>query len=117
MKTLVILSQIQSIIAAADSLAQASGSYKGANLGDTTLAPLLPNQALTTPWGSTIAISEADETTYKVSIPNMPVGVCPIVISQLKANNHFSVTTDACSASGPTDFSYTYSSSGYGKKS
>lgn len=102
-----ILSQIQSISAAADSLAQATGSYSGGDVSNTTIAPLLPANGLTSPWGSTITVDASNASQYTVSIPGMPIGVCSIVSSQLKANAHFSVSA-ACSAGGT--FKYTYTS-------
>lgn len=103
-----VLSQIQSISAAADSLAQATGSYTGGNVSDTTIAPLLPANGLTTPWGTSVTVSATEANTYTVSIPGMPAGVCGIVSSQLKANAHFSVTSTC--GTGATPFSYTYTS-------
>jgi len=104
-----VLSQIQSISAAADSLAQATGSYSGGGVATATIAPLLPANGLTTPWGSAITMGTATANTYTVTFPNMPAGVCGIVSSQLKANAHFSVST-TCPTSGTTSFSYTYTS-------
>lgn len=101
------LSQIQSIAAASDSLAQATGTYS-ASVSTNAIKPLLPANGLTTPWGSTIEITNAGTNSYSVTIPQMPAGVCGIITSQLNANAHFKVTS-ACGAT-PTDFSYTYTS-------
>lgn len=112
-----VLQQIQAITAAADSLAQASGSYQEANISNTTLKPLLPNSANTTgdtilsPWGTDITVGSAQASTYQVTIPQTPSGVCPLVISKLATNNHYqslSPATAAACGSSAADISYTY---------
>lgn len=102
-----VLSQIQSIAAAADSLAQATGSYSG-TVDTARITPLLPANGLTTSWGAAITVTASAANTYTVNIPGMPAGVCGIVTAQLAANAHFSGMT-TCGASA-ADFSYTYTS-------
>lgn len=104
-----ILSQIQSIAAAADTLAQATGTYSGGSVSTATVAPLLPANGLVTPWGDSISIPSAGTNTYTVNIPNMPPGVCSIVKANLAANAHFSgMSGNNCSSKG--EFSFTYTS-------
>lgn len=102
-----ILSQIQSITAAADSLAQAGGGgYNATNLGQIT--SLLPTNSLISPWGSTITVTAKTGTTYDVAIPGMPPAVCLIVHAQLSNNAHFT-NPSACSTTAQP-FTYTYDS-------
>lgn len=107
-----VLQQIQAITAAADGLAQASGSYTAGNITSASIAPLLPANGLVAPWGSTIEVSGATATSYTVSIPGVPGGVCPLLISKLAANNHYAptpATAGACPAGAGT-VTYTYTS-------
>jgi type II secretory pathway pseudopilin PulG len=102
-----ILEQIQAITAAADSLAQASGSYQTGNVSTSTVLPLVPNNSMTTPWGTNITIAVTSASVYTVTIDGMPSGVCPLVNSRLLANTHYTTST-TCSTTGPTDYTYTY---------
>jgi len=45
-----VMEQLQAITAAADNLAQASGSYASANISNGTLLTVLPATALSLPW-------------------------------------------------------------------
>lgn len=106
-----VVEQIQAITATADSLAQASGSYESAKISNSTLSPLLPNNthAFTTPWGTEIVLGEAKPNSYQVTIPDVPTGVCPLVVSKLSTNNHYSGLNDInCSATTTTEIKYTY---------
>lgn len=99
-----VMGQVQAIVAAADQLAQATGSYQG-NLGD--LPSLLPQNGLQTPWGQAITVTATGTSTYTIQIDAVPVGVCPLVRSKLLANAHFS-TGDNCTGSvGNLTFTYT----------
>lgn len=106
------LQQVQGITAAADGLAQATGSYAAANISSTTLAPLMPGGSTSgfiTPWGTTITIGTPTASTYQVTLPGVPSGVCPLLKSKLSANNHYvGVSSVTCSATAATDLSYTY---------
>lgn len=108
-----ILQQLQAITAAADGLAQSSGSYSTAGVSASTLTPLLPNgsNAFITPWGTTISVSGATGNTYDVTIPGTPTGVCPLLVSKLASNNHFAslnpATASACGTAA-VDVKYTY---------
>lgn len=106
-----IVEQIQAITATADSLAQTSGSYEDAKISNSTLSPLLPNNthAFTTPWGTEIVISDAKPSSYQVTVPGVPSSVCPLVISKLAANNHYSdINNVKCSTRATTEIKYTY---------
>ena len=109
-----VLNQVLAITAAADSLAQPSGSYQVANISTASLEPLLPNgsNAFITPWGTSITIGSPQSNSYQVTIPDTPSGVCPLLISKLNTNNHYSnltpATPDACTRGGATSISYTY---------
>jgi type II secretory pathway pseudopilin PulG len=104
-----ILQQIQGVVAGANSLAQAKGSYSGANINNSTLLPLLPGGALTTPWGDPITVAGATATSFTIDIGSVPSGVCPLLTSKLSVDNHFS-TTAACNATASTAVTYTYTS-------
>lgn len=109
-----VLQQIQGITAAADGLAQATGSYSAANVSSTTLAPLVPGGSVSgfiTPWGTTIAISSVGASSYNVSLGLTPSGVCPLIVSKLVTNNHYQMTPSTaagCSSSAATTVSYIY---------
>lgn len=109
-----VLQQIQGITAAADGLAQATGSYSAASVSSATLAPLVPGGSASgfiTPWGTTIAISGVGASSYQVDLGNTPSGVCPLLVSKLVTNNHYQMTPSSaagCSASAATAVRYTY---------
>jgi type II secretory pathway pseudopilin PulG len=98
-----IIEQIQAIVAAADSLAQSSGSYQSANLS-ANLKTLLPSNAMSTPWGGAINVSSNSASSYTIKISNPPTAVCLLMVTRLKTNNHFSLGT--CAAG--SDFNLTY---------
>ncbi|HVE44852.1 MAG TPA: hypothetical protein VNC84_06940 [Gammaproteobacteria bacterium] len=111
-QTASVLQQIQAITAAADGLAQPSGSYSGINAG--TIASLLPGGStvgLKTPWGSTITIGGTSPTGYTVTIPETPPQVCPQLEAKLSGTgiqgNHFTKISP-CKGDTKTDFAYTY---------
>lgn len=105
-----VFSQIQGIVAAADSLAQASGSYSAGGAGaSATLAPLLPGGTFSTPWGSAITVAAPASNKLTITVKGTPQSVCPLLRSRVMLNNHFSQTAPtACSASGTTDIVFTY---------
>lgn len=108
-----LLEQLQAITAAADGLAQASGSYSVAAISSTTLKPLMPggDHAFTTPWGTKITVGSPTGSTYNVTVEKAPAGVCPLVISKLVTNNHYASLNPSaptgCSATA-ADISYVY---------
>ena len=107
-----LLEQIQSITAAADSLAQGAGGYSSAGLANSTLAPLLPTNGLVTPWNQTITVTAASATTYTVAIPGTPVTVCAIITTKLKTNSRYTIpAASTCTGTTPIAYSYTYTAS------
>lgn len=110
------LQKIQGIVAAADALAQASGSYTAVNISNDTLKPLLPGGGLSTPWGATITVGGATATTYTINIGSVPVGVCPLLLGNLATYNNFSiggtppVNPGTCSTTAATAVTLTYTS-------
>jgi len=94
-----IIEQLQAISAASDSLAQATGSYtsvNGAALGNAALSPLLPVGGLTAPWGATITVVGTAAGTYTMALSTVPAAVCPLMVSKMTSNNHYTVTSGAC---------------------
>jgi type II secretory pathway pseudopilin PulG len=100
-----ILQQIQAITAAADSLAQSTGSYTLGSVNISTIKTLVPTNSMTTPWGTAINVVPVGATSYTVTIPLVPTAVCPLINTRLLANNHF---TNVTACSGVTTLSYTY---------
>jgi type II secretory pathway pseudopilin PulG len=103
-QTNAVLSQIQGIIAASDQLAQATGTYTG--IDDTKLKPLLPNNTFNTPWGTTMTYT-GSASSFVISVPGVPAGVCPLLKARLELNNHIKATTGTC-GNAPVDMSFTY---------
>lgn len=97
------LEQIQAITSIADGLAQGTGSYTAVT--QSAVAALMPNQVMTTPWGTTIKVDPGQATSYVVTLPNAPAGVCGQIKPRLTTNANFKVT---CSTSTAGDFVYTY---------
>lgn len=103
-----LLQQIQGIVSAADSLAQAKGAYSA--IDNTTLAPLIPTGGLTTPWGDPINVATTGPTSFTIEIGQVPSGVCPLLYSKLETNNHFSVSPTSCNPDSATGSTVTYTS-------
>lgn len=101
------LSMIQGITAAADSLAQGTGSY--AAITTATVQNLMPNNSMTAPWGGAITLSAAATNTYTVTMAGTPTAVCFQLKSRLAGNTKYTgVAANTCAAVG--NFSYTYNS-------
>lgn len=98
------LQQIQAITAAVDSYSF-SGSY--AEVSTPLVKSLLPENTLTTPWGTPISISSAKSSSYEVTLPSMPTAVCPLVYGKLAANNHYRISKP-CDNRSSGDFTYAY---------
>jgi len=99
-----MVQQLLGIAAAADGLAQSTGSYS--RVSAVSLGPLLPGGTATgfmTPWGATMIFASEGPTSYTITGLDMPAGVCPLVKSRLTQNNHYT---------GVTCDSVTYSSTG-----
>jgi type II secretory pathway pseudopilin PulG len=97
------LQAIQSITAAADGIAQGTGTYTSATAAN--VVKIAGSSALNLPWGSSITITPSAGS-YVVSLPNTPVNVCNSLIFKLKANTHYTSVTSACA--GVATFSYNY---------
>ncbi|MBV9575280.1 MAG: hypothetical protein JO149_01510 [Gammaproteobacteria bacterium] len=96
------LAQIQSIVAAAEQMAQATGSYAnavgGSGINTSNLAPLLPANSFTTPWGASISMGTPTASAFQLTVSTIPASVCQIVYSKLSTNNHFSGSGTAAAA-------------------
>lgn len=101
-----VLQSIQAITSIADGLAQGSGSYTV--VSQNSVKALMPNKIMTTPWGTTIAVSTGTATSYDVTFPTMPAAVCAQVTPKLQGNANYNITS-SCGSSA-TDFKYTYKS-------
>lgn len=106
-----LLEQVQGIVSAANSMAQAKGAYNasGVTITNSGLAPLLPGGSLNTPWGTAFTISATGPTTFSIDIPGVPSGVCPLFKSKLLADNHFGIAA-GCEATAATDLLVVYTS-------
>lgn len=100
------LEQIQAITAAADGMAQASGTYTGVSYNSVRL--LMPNKVMTTSWGGSISIDGQTNTSYDVTLGETPPAVCQMLLSKMQANTQYNITTTNCDSAG--DFKYTYRS-------
>ena len=103
-QTNTVMQQVQGIIAAADSLAQTSGTYTSATSAN--LGPLLPSNAFKLPWGETITLTPA-ASTLAFSLAATPVAVCKLLASRFAANNRMVGAADNACASGAA-FTFTY---------
>jgi type II secretory pathway pseudopilin PulG len=108
-----VLEQIQGIVSAADSISQANGAYTASVITNSALKPLLPGGGLTTPWGDPITVAYGSATTYTIDIGNVPSGVCPLLVSKLSTNNHFSkggtpFAVSDCTSGAATAITITY---------
>jgi len=105
-----VLEQIQGIVAAADGLAQAKGSYSAAGISQSSLTPLLPGGSWSTPWGDPITIGDVTGTTYTIDLGTVPSGVCPLLTTKLSTNNHFTLSAPTCTVGSGTAEVVTYTS-------
>jgi Tfp pilus assembly major pilin PilA len=104
------LTQIQSIIVAADSISQAGGTYTGV-VTSSAISPLLPSNGLVMPWGETATIgtgTSGSVSTLTIGLTSIPTGVCPILFANLKANNHITISPTACTSGAVTAATITY---------
>ena len=99
------LQMIQGIAAAADGLAQGTGTYSSVTTA--TVGPLMPGglTTITTAWGTTVTITGA-ASTYTVTIKTTPAQVCALLASRLAGNPKFT-NMSACGTTA-ADFVYTY---------
>lgn len=93
-----ILEQIQGITAAADSLAQGTGTYS--SLSTSTVASIMPaKNGMTQPWGGSITIT-AGTSSFTMTLTEVPIAVCPVLVSRLKANTKY--TPGSCTSNAVT---------------
>jgi type II secretory pathway pseudopilin PulG len=101
----------QGITAAADGLAQATGSYVTGGVATATVAGLMPGGGvtITAPWGGLVTLGGVTASTYVVTFGSTPVQVCSILKSRLVGNPKYTlVSANACTA--VANFTYTYNS-------
>ena len=103
------LEEVQAITAAGDGIAQGTGTYVGVTPAAVT--PMMPNNSLATPWGSTITITAPTPTGYTVSIPGTPQNVCAQLIARLGgASPKYTTITPATCPTGTSTVSYVFDS-------
>lgn len=112
------LSIIQGISAAADGLAQATGSYSAGGVSTSTIAPLMPagvkdaaGTAMTSPWGGSVAVAATSATVYTITFSNTPQAVCSLVKSRVVASSKFTSST-TCAAGASNSLVITYDNAG-----
>lgn len=98
-----ILQVVQSIVASANQLSQATGSYTGIDAAK--LQTLLGKNGLNTPWGTTISITTA-ASTIDMTITGTPSPVCPLIVAKLEADDHFKPGN--CTDGSATDLTVQY---------
>lgn len=106
-----MLQMIQGITAAAEGLAQMEGSFTSKNVTAESVKGLLPNNSLTSPWGTTVSIAVQSPSSFQVIIPDTPAAVCAQLKIRMQQNPNYKVDNNACS--GAADFSYVYSNQSY----
>ncbi len=104
------LQMIQGITAAADGMAQGTGTYSAVTTSSIT--SLMPNNNMNTPWGTAVTVSTPGAgSTYTMLFPGMPAAVCNQLINRLSGNSKYT-TISACAADGAVaPFNYTYNNS------
>jgi hypothetical protein len=102
-----LIQSIYGIAAAMDGLAMKDHSYAGANVTPDNIQMLMPNNTLTTPWGSPFTINNQTKNSYVVTFVNIPSEVCKETKATLSANKKFTIDSN-CDSAEPADFSYKY---------
>jgi Tfp pilus assembly protein PilE len=106
-QTNALMAQLQAISASADQLAQGSAGYGATAVNTTNMQALLGSTGLMTQWAQPITVTGTSATTYTVSVPATPPGVCASIRLKLQANTRFTSVTCA-STTAPGTLSYTY---------
>lgn len=96
-----ILGAMQSITATSDSLAQGTGTYTAVTAA--SLMTVLPASTFVSPWGTAITYTGASST-FTVTVPDPPAGVCALVLPKLSVDTH--TRTSTCTPAG--GFKYIY---------
>jgi Tfp pilus assembly protein FimT len=97
--------QIQSIAAAADGVAQQTGSYASAATS-ANLANVLPAGWKILPWGAMLIVTST-ATALTISAPNVPGQICSAFLSRVISNSHFTVSPATCTGVS-TSVTFTY---------
>jgi Tfp pilus assembly protein PilE len=85
------MQSVQAITAAADGLAQNSGSYAAAS--NTAIIAIVGSKAMVAPWGATIAVAPAGTTGITITpTPTGGTSVCKQVETKLQTNPKYSGT-------------------------
>ncbi|GEM_PF-989896 len=102
----VVLQKITAIIAAADSVAMASGSYSG--ITGAVISGLVGGY--TTPWSTAagaITVENDGGTKFKITILSVPPSVCGILYGQLSGDPRVTGLT-ACTTSTVATWAFSY---------
>jgi type II secretory pathway pseudopilin PulG len=102
-----VLQQILSMSAAADNLAQGTGSYSGVTSAN--VKAIVGDANLKTPWGSSFTFAST-ATTYTVTVDKLPGGVCAAVSAKVKANSKYTGTCDTTATPAKITVVYTTTS-------
>jgi type II secretory pathway pseudopilin PulG len=102
------LEMAQGIAAAADGLAQGTGTYSA--ITSSQIKTLMPNQSMMSPWGTAVTFTQTGSNTYTVEFAETPGPVCAQLASRLacSATNSKYSSCSTCGTSAPADFTYTY---------
>ena len=105
-----MVEQIQSIVQAADGIAQEQG-YSATAVTTSAIGSTLPANAMTSPWGTPITVAVTSATTFTITTTNVPAGVCSLLVAKYNQNKNFDTTAISCPSSGNlASFVITYNS-------
>ncbi len=96
----ILLSQISKITATASRL-------NDLPITTTSIASALPEEAMVTPWGSSISVEEDGLGAYTLKIPLMPARVCKLLKKEVRDNPRVMADATHCPHSGSVTFLYT----------
>jgi type II secretory pathway pseudopilin PulG len=99
-----LMSAFQSITAAAENLAQTSGTYTG--ISQPQIATIVPTNTFIAPWSSTLTFTPS-AASFTITVPNTPAGVCTIMSVKLSSDKHTLASTTSCGTAAAT-FTYNY---------
>lgn len=98
-----VLQMLQGVTAAADGLAQGSGTYSSVSSDD--IASLMPGGNLNLPWGGVVTIDSFSSDGYNVSVAgtDAQTGICVQIKSRLAGNPKY---VDPTCAEGTLTYTY-----------
>ena len=104
-----VIAEMNAINAAATKLAQATNSFAG-NVTTDSIASVVSNGGMQTPWGSQISVTGVASNSYTVNIPDMPGKVCKLVMQEYANNSSYDMSSISCPSdpNATTTFTYTY---------